>query len=205
MAELKPGGITIRLDQGIVLNGEDCTIEDIYQIAYKQVPVYVADECWTRVRQAREVVNRMLALEEPVYGLNTGLGSLKKFSLSADELGVFNRDVILSHSVPMDTQPLGIASVRAVMASRINGLIRGGTGVRPELVQMLVDMLNRGVYPIVHGRCVSVGESDLSPLAEIGLVMIGEGNAFYQGQLISGREALTRAACIRLCCNPKRA
>lgn len=135
---------------------------------------------------SRAMVNRMLARNEPIYGLNTGLGSLKKYALAAAELEAFNRDVILAHSVPLDTPPLSIPSVRAIMACRINGMVRGGSGVRPELVQQLVDMLNLGVHPIVHGRSVSVGESDLSPMAEIGLVMIGEGRATYAGELLDG-------------------
>lgn len=177
----------------VVLDGETCRVDDIYHIAYGNLTVQVADECWGRIRAARALVDRVLAEEALVYGLNTGLGSLKKFTLEAAELATFNRDVLLAHSVPLDTNPIDVPNVRAVMACRINGMARGGSGVRPELVQLLVDMLNRGVHPIVHGLAVSVGESDMSPLAEIGLVMIGEGRAIFAGEVLSGGEALRRA------------
>ncbi len=189
----------------VVLDGETCRVDDIYYIAHGHLTVQVADECWERIRASRALVNRMLAAGEPVYGLNTGLGSLKQFKLEASELEAFNRDVLLAHSVPLDTAPLSIPTVRAVIACRINGMVRGGSGVRPELVQLLVDMLNRGVHPIVHGRAVSVGESDLSPLAEIGLVMIGEGRAIYEGELLNGREALRRAGLEPITLQPKEA
>jgi histidine ammonia-lyase len=189
----------------VVLDGETCRTDDVYHIAHYPTQVQVAPACWERVRLSREMVNCMLARNEPIYGLNTGLGSLKKYALEPAELEAFNRDVILAHSVPLDTTPLSIPSVRAIMACRINGMVRGGSGVRPEIVQMLVDMLNLGVHPIVHGRSVSVGESDLSPMAEIGLVMIGDGRATYAGELLDGGEALRRAGLRPLTLHAKEA
>ncbi len=180
-------------DNIVTLDGDTCTIRDIRRIAYQHASVRIAPQCWERVRAARTIVERILERKEPVYGLNTGLGSMKKYLLDPAAITAFNRDIVLAHSVPMDTEPLSVGSVRAIIASRINGMIRGGTGVRPELIEMLVELLNRGVHPVVHGYCVSVGESDLSPLAEIGLVIIGEGYATYQGERMSGLDALTRA------------
>lgn len=150
-------------------------------------------EAIERMALAREVVEEFLASGQAAYGLNTGLGSLKKIKMTAEQLLDFNRDVIRSHAVSLSRRELGVREVRAMMAARVAGLIQGGSGVRPAVAQLLVDMLNAGVHPVIRPLHTSVGDSDLAPLAQMALVIIGEGEADYGGERLSGEIALARA------------
>ncbi len=167
-------------------------IREIAHIA-NGTKLQLSPEAWERLRESRAVVEEFLATGELAYGLNTGLGSLKKNLLSPDELGQFNLDVIRSHAVALSRRELKTHEVRAVMAARVAGLIQGGSGVRPELAALLVDMLNAGVHPVIRPLHTSVGDSDLAPLAQMMLVLVGEGEADYQGHRYSGEEALHKA------------
>jgi histidine ammonia-lyase len=177
----------------VLLDGETVRLLDVVEVACQQRPVTLSETAWEKVRRGRAVVEAMLTGEAPVYGLNTGLGSLKKFRLSTPEVEAFNRQVITDHAVAMSESKATQADVRAMMLVRANGMARGGSGVRAEVVAMLLELLNRGVHPIVHPDFASIGESDLSLMAEIGQVMLGLGQAEYQGEVLAGAEALRRA------------
>lgn len=143
--------------------------------------------------KSRDVVEKVLLSGLTTYGLNTGLGSLKKHTLIEEQLLQFNRDVIRSHAVALSAQELPVREVRAVMAARVAGLIQGGSGVRPAVAELLVGMLNAGIHPVLRPCHTSVGDSDLAPLAQMALVMIGEGEAEYRGERLAGEVALSRA------------
>jgi histidine ammonia-lyase len=177
----------------ILLDGETVRILDVVQVACNRQQVSLSDGAWEKVRRSRAVVEAMLLGEAPIYGLNTGVGSLKKYRLSTPEVEAFNTQVITGHAAAISADTASTDDVRAMMLVRANGIARGGSGVRAEVVQLLLEMLNRGVHPIVHPNFASVGESDLSPMAEIGQVMIGLGQAEYQGEILDGAEALRRA------------
>ena len=168
------------------------TIEEVRRVA-RGAALHLAPEAYARLADARAVVDEVLASGDIAYGLNTGLGSLKKYVLDDDQLTAFNAQIIHSHAISLSDQPLGRASVRAVMAARIAGLIQGGSGVRPRLAELLLEMLNAGVHPVMRPQHTSLGESDLAPLAQIALVMMGEGEAEFGGAVLPGGEALRRA------------
>ena len=177
----------------VLLDGETVRIFDVVQVACEHRPVALSESGWDKVRRSRAVVEAMLLGETPVYGLNTGVGSLKKFRLSTPEVEAFNRQLITEHAVAMSETKAAREDVRAMMLVRANGMARGGSGVRAEVVQMLLELLNRGVHPVVHPDFASIGESDLSLMAEIGQVMLGLGQAEYGGEVLEGAEALKRA------------
>jgi histidine ammonia-lyase len=177
----------------ILLDGETVRILDVVAVARDAQQVGLSETAWDKVRRSRAVVEAMLLGETPIYGLNTGVGSLKKYRLSTPEVEAFNVQMITEHAVAITADTAGTDDVRAMMLARANGIARGGSGVRAEVVQMLLDMLNKGVHPVVHPTFASVGESDLSLMAEIGCVMIGLGQAEYQGEILEGAEALRRA------------
>jgi len=127
-----------------------------------------------------------------VYGVTTGFGRFKDRVIPPDQARQLQRNLILSHSVGVG-QPLDEGTVRAVMLIRANTLAKGFSGIRPELLDALVAMINRGVHPVIPCKG-SVGASgDLAPLAHMVLVLIGEGEAYYRGERMAGAEALQKA------------
>ncbi len=180
-------------DTHVVLDGYHATTDDVVRIARGRAQVDLAEGTWERVARGRAIVERALAQNTPVYGLTMGVGPLRDHRLEPDEVERFNLDVVLGHATPVFPEERPTEQVRAMMAARVNGMVRGGSGVRPDVVRLLLEMLNRGIHPIVRARGVSVGESDLVPLAEVGLVMVGLGEAEYNGARLPGADALRQA------------
>jgi histidine ammonia-lyase len=154
--------------------------------------VVIAPSAERAMRASRRVVERRLKDGAPHYGINTGFGSLAKVRIGSDDLRTLQRNLIRSHTAGAG-EPLARELVRGTMLLLAASLARGHSGVRPEVVGLLGDLLNRGVTPIVPSLG-SVGASgDLAPLASIALVMIGEGRAEFRGRAMSGSAALTKA------------
>jgi histidine ammonia-lyase len=129
---------------------------------------------------------------KPIYGINTGFGLLANTSISAENVADLQRNLILSHSCGVGA-PFSEEVVKAMMILRANALMKGHSGIRPEVIELLVELVNRGVTPLIPSQG-SVGASgDLVPLAHMSAVLIGEGQAYYKGKLYSGAEALRLA------------
>jgi len=138
------------------------------------------------------VVEHLAAGADPVYAVNTGVGLLSDVRVPASDLEALQRNLVRSHCVGVG-DPLGRAETRAMMLIRANVLAKGFSGIRPVIAERLCDLLNRGVTPVVPARG-SVGASgDLAPLAHMAIVLIGEGEADFEGVRLSGTEALKRA------------
>ena len=145
-----------------------------------------------RVHAAAKLVEDIVKRDEPVYGVNTGFGDLATERIPAADLKVLQRNLVRSHAVGVG-DPLPADVVRAAMLLRANTLAAGRSGVCGETLRLLIDMLDRGVHPVMpmHG---SVGASgDLAPLAHMALVLIGEGEAIHDGKRKSAADALKHA------------
>jgi histidine ammonia-lyase len=153
--------------------------------------VAVSGSALDRVRRAREVVERVLDRGDLVYGMNTGVGSLSRYRIPFENLEQFSAKLVSRHTTHQGAE-VGASIVRAMMVTRVNGMAKGGVGVRTELVGAFVDALNAGVHPVVR-LGGSVGQADLAEMAEIGQVLIGCGEAEYNGQRMTGAEALHAA------------
>jgi histidine ammonia-lyase len=193
----------VSTSENIILSGDGLTVDDVLAVARAHARLGLDPDALVRVRAAREVVDRVLASGESVYGLNTGLGSLSRHHIPLDEIGAFSfatvADQVSSYGNPLPTDV-----VRAMMVTRVNGMLKAGVGVRRELIERLVALLNADVHPIV--RAVgSVGQGDLSEMADIGKVLIGRGRAEYQGETLAGAEALRRAGIETISLGPKEA
>src|SRR5712664_4486618 len=176
----------------IVLSGDRLTLEEVGQAARGGARIEVADAARQRVRAARQLVDRIAAGDTPTYGINTGFGTLAEVSIPKPDLRKLQRNLILSHSAGTGA-PLPVSEVRALMLLRANVLAGGYSGIRESTLDLLVEMLQRDVIPVVPEKG-SVGASgDLAPLAHLALVLIGEGEAFAGGKRLSGREALAGA------------
>jgi histidine ammonia-lyase len=179
----------------VVIGGtgaERITLADVVAVARDDVPVTIAPAAWERVRTCREYVERVAADNATVYGVTTGFGHLSRVKIPHDQLADLQRNLIRSHASGVG-EPFDGAAVRAIMLLLANSLSRGHSGVRPAVLELLLGLLNRGVTPVVPMRG-SVGASgDLAPLAHLSLVLIGEGEALYQGERMAGGKALRRA------------
>ncbi|NVJ21023.1 MULTISPECIES: histidine ammonia-lyase [Myxococcus] len=176
----------------ILIDGDTLTLEQILQVARNEVTVELAPEAATRVRAARALVDRVAAGDTPSYGINTGFGTLAEVRIDKKDLRDLQRNLILSHACGVGT-PLPLPEARALLLLRCNVLAKGYSGIRSETLTLALEMLNRGVIPVVPERG-SVGASgDLAPLAHLALVFIGEGEAFHQGQRLPARKALEMA------------
>jgi len=175
-----------------VLDGRNLTIEKVVDIARKGEKIEIHPEAMERIRRCRQLLEEKIKKQEIMYGVNTGIGELSEVVLTQEQVERFQKYIIYSHAAGYG-EPLPEEVVRAAMLSRIACHCHGHSGLRPEVVETMKEMLNRGVTPVVCQKG-SVGAcGDLSPMSQIALVIMGEGEAFYQGQRLPGEEALRRA------------
>ncbi len=174
------------------LNGRPLSLEEIAAVAYGREPVQIADSARARILASRKVVDDIIARDAVVYGVNTGFGKLADVRIPHAEIGVLQLNLVRSHACGIGP-PLSEPEVRAMMLLRANVLTLGFSGVRPEVIELLCQMLNQRVHPVVPEKG-SVGASgDLAPLAHLALNLIGEGEAFFAGNRMDSGEALKGA------------
>jgi histidine ammonia-lyase len=177
----------------IRLTGDDLRIEDVWAVATGDAATALTDEARTKMRAARELVERAVhGAREHTYGINTGFGRFVSKSIPEEHTGELQLRLLRSHAAGVgDPYPREI--VRGAMLLRANALAKGNSGARIETVELLLECLGRGVLPRVPSRG-SVGASgDLAPLAHLALPLVGEGEAWYDGELLTGADALAAA------------
>ena len=176
----------------IQLDGHSLTLENLAAIAYDFAPVSIADSARARVGAARALVEEFARRDEPTYGINTGFGHFAEVTIPPDSLAQLQVNLLRSHAAGIgDALPVPV--VRSTMALRANVLAKGFSGVRLETLELLVELLNRRVHPVIPSRG-SVGASgDLAPLAHLALVLIGEGEAWQGRETQPGATALREA------------
>src|SRR5512140_123825 len=176
----------------IVLDGSSMTIEKLVAIARNNEKVELAPAALERIKVCRAMLEEKLANKEVMYGTNTGIGEFSETMLNEDQIKEFQKFLVYNHAAGIG-EPAPIEYVRAALAGRINVHAHGNSGCRPEITLTLVEMLNKGVTPVVCQKG-SVGASgDLAPMAQAALLLMGEGEAFYQGERLTGAEAMKRA------------
>jgi histidine ammonia-lyase len=176
----------------IVLDGSSLTIEKLVSIARHGEQVALAPDALARIKVCRAMLEEKVKAHEIMYGVNTGIGEFSEVVLSDEQVEQFQRYLIYNHAAGIG-EPAPIEYVRGATASRINVHARGYSGCRPEITLTLVDMLNKGVTPVVCQKG-SVGASgDLAPMSQIALLLLGEGEAYYQDRRMPGREAMEKA------------
>ena len=177
------------MNQTIKANGNDFQLEELVHIARNGGKLAIADASRDRIHKARRLVDQWVAEGKRIYGVTTGFGALSDVTISLADTRRLQKKILFSHAAGMGRE-IEADVVRAMMALRINDFCRGNSGLRMETIQMLADMLNSGIVPVVPEKG-SVGASgDLVPMAHLALVMIGEGEAFVDGIRMSGAKAL---------------
>ena len=175
----------------ILIGMDEMTLEDLVYISRQGAKIELSKGSEKRINKTRELIEQLVREEKSIYGVTTGFGALSDVAISRKDTQRLQENILMSHSAGVGNV-LDQEIVRAVMALRIKDLARGHSGIRLETVQHLITLLNQGVCPVVPEKG-SVGASgDLVPLAHLSLVLIGQGEAFYNGRRISGKEALKR-------------
>lgn len=176
----------------LMIDGNSLSIEEVRQVAREGVEVVLTQEAAEKIKASRKVVDTFVEEEKVVYGITTGFGKFSDVLISKEEARELQKNLIMSHACGVGN-PLPEEVVRAVMLLRANALAKGFSGVRLETVETLVQMLNKGVHPVVPEKGSLGASGDLAPLSHMVLVMLGEGEAFYKGRRLLGKEAMRRA------------
>jgi histidine ammonia-lyase len=176
----------------VVLDGSSLTLEQLVRVARHGEKVEMHPGALERIAVCREMLEEKVRAHEIMYGVNTGIGEFSEVVLTDDQVEQFQRYLIYNHAAGIGP-PAPIEYVRAAMVGRINVHAKGCSGCRPAITTTLVEMLNRSVTPVVCQKG-SVGASgDLAPMSQIALLMLGEGEAWFQGERMHGAKAMERA------------
>ena len=176
----------------LIIKGSGLTIENVVNVARNGEKVELHPDSIKKIQKCRAMLEKKIEAHEIMYGVNTGIGEFSEVVLNDEQVKDFQKYLVYNHAAGIgDAMPL--EHVRGAMLGRINVHAHGNSGCRLEITQTLVEMLNKGVTPYVCKKG-SVGAcGDLAPMAQIALLMMGDGNAFYNGELLTGKEALEKA------------
>ena len=176
----------------IELGKNQLNIENLVQIARHGASVSLHPDAVKRIEVCRNMLEQKIEAREIMYGVNTGIGEFSEVVLDDDQVKDFQKYLIYNHAAGIG-DPAPIEYVRGAIAGRINVHAKGRSGCRLEITETMVEMLNKGVTPFVCQKG-SVGASgDLAPMSQVALLMMGEGKAYYKGELLEGRVAMGRA------------
>lgn len=176
----------------LIITGSGLTIEDVVNVARYNQKIELHPESIERMKKCRAMLEKKIEAGEIMYGVNTGIGEFSEVVLTDEQVKEFQKYLIYNHAAGIG-DPMPIDHVRGAMLGRINVHAHGNSGIRPEVTLTLVEMLNKGVTPYVCQKG-SVGAcGDLAPMSQIALLLMGEGNAYYEGKLYEGREAMEKA------------
>jgi histidine ammonia-lyase len=183
---------TKHTDKAIILDGHSLTIEGVVAIARNRQPLELHPDAITRINKCRDLLERKIHSREIMYGVNTGIGELSEVVLTPEQAEQYQKYLLYSHAAGCG-EPCSEEDVRAAMLSRLNTHCWGHSGIRLEVVRTQMEMLNRGVTPVVC-RKGSVGAcGDLSPMAQMALTLMGEGEVFYKGRRLAAKDGMAEA------------
>jgi histidine ammonia-lyase len=176
----------------IELSGHDLGIDDVERVALGGATAALGPQAFEQIAASRALIDRVVADDTPTYGVNTGFGRFVDVHIAPEQAAQLQLNLLRSHACGVG-DPFPDEVVRAATLLRANALAKGTSGVRVEPVQLLLDLLATGVVPVVPSRGSLGASGDLAPLAHLGLVLVGEGQARFGGETLSGADALARA------------
>jgi len=187
----RPSTIERWIMEEIAFGTDRLNLENLVRIAREKTRVRLTENAEKRIQKSRRLIEQWVEDEKTIYGITTGFGALSNVTISKSDTRRLQENILMSHSAGVG-KSLEEETVRAAMALRIKDFCKGHSGIRLETTELLVKLLNKGVYPVVPEKG-SVGASgDLAPLAHLALVLSGKGDAFYKGTRVSGAEALKK-------------
>ncbi len=172
----------------LIISGTELKVDDVVAVANGRT-VTLDPAAYTKIERSRRAVEKLVAQEEVVYGITTGFGRFKDKIISADQVKQLQVNLVRSHAVGVGPD-LPESVIRGMLVVRANTLAIGCSGVRPQTIELLIDMLNYHIHPRIPAQGSLGASGDLAPLAHLALVLIGEGEAWVNGHLMNGRTAL---------------
>lgn len=176
----------------VLINGRDLTVEEVIRVCRNNEEVQLTEEAVEAVKKARAYIERKLEEKAVIYGLTTGFGKFANVVISNEQTETLQKNLIISHTCAMGN-PYPRHYVRAAMLLRCNALARGNSGIRLETLQTLIDMLNKGIHPVIPEKGSLGASGDLAPLSHIALALIGEGKVEYKGETVDAKDAMKQA------------
>ncbi len=195
MISLNCVNLTMFMTSEIIIDGESLTFEQVVAVAYGnpgEPRVVLSDSAKESVNRSSAAVQTLLDRGEIAYGITTGFGAFKDKLISRKDVETLQRNIVVSHAVGVG-KPFDTPTVRAIMLIRANTLARGFSGIKLATLELILEFLNRGVHPVIPEKGSLGASGDLAPLAHFACVLIGEGEAEVEGELLRGAAALNKA------------
>ncbi|MFD2616430.1 histidine ammonia-lyase [Terrilactibacillus laevilacticus] len=175
----------------VYLDGRQLTLDQIKDVIEEKEKVEIHKAAWTKISRSRQTIETVISRGDVVYGVNTGFGKMSDTLISSKDIGQLQINLIRSHACGVG-KPLSEKVSRGMLLLRANALAKGYSGVTHETLQILVDCLNYGIHPVIPSQGSLGASGDLAPLSHLALVLIGEGEAIYKGEKMSGLDALNK-------------
>lgn len=176
----------------VIIDGSNLTLHKLIAIARHGYKVELSTEAKNRIIDSRKIVDKIVENNEVIYGITTGFGKFSDVTISQEDCKTLQRNLILSHACGYG-KTFSAEVVRAIMVLRANALSKGYSGIRLKTLETLIEMINKGVHPCIPEKGSLGASGDLAPLAHMVLPMLGEGEAEFEGEVLSGTEAMKRA------------
>lgn len=175
----------------IELTGNHLTLTEITRICYEGENVGISKESIENVKKSRAAVERIVSEKIMVYGINTGFGRFSEVRINEQDVNDLQLNLIRSHACGVG-EPFPETVTRVMLLLRLNALIKGYSGIRPELVELLVTLLNKGIHPVIPQQGSLGASGDLAPLSHLALVLVGEGKVYYKGKIKTAKKVFTQ-------------
>jgi histidine ammonia-lyase len=176
----------------VVIDGNSLKLEDVEKVAAQNLSVQLSQRAYKQISKSRKCVEAIITENKPVYGITTGFGKFKDISIDSKDSKILQHNLILSHAAGVG-ESFDQIVVRAILLLRINALAKGFSGVRLDLIELLIALLNKNIHPFIPIKGSLGASGDLAPLAHLALVLIGEGHAYVNKELLPAAKALLRA------------
>ena len=176
----------------VVLTGHDLTLAELVAVSRYDAKIKLAESAIESIKKSRAIVDNIVNSNSVVYGITTGFGSLCRVHISKEDCSQLQENLIRTHSCGFG-KPFSREATRAMMLIRANALVKGYSGIRLETLETLINMINKGVHPYIPEKGSLGASGDLAPLSHMVLPMLGLGDAEYEGQLLTGKEAMDKA------------
>src|SRR3954453_8961597 len=165
----------------IMLTGQSLTLEQMKEVLYRDEKVFASEKSMELVKKGREAVERIVSEHRVVYGINTGFGKFSDVLIDKEYVRDLQLNLLRSHACGIG-EPFPEIVSKAMVLLRANALLKGYSGVRPILIEKLIELVNKDIIPVIPQQGSLGASGDLAPLSHLALVLIGEGEVFYQGK-----------------------
>lgn len=179
----------------IEINGTNLDLMSFMKVARFKEKVAISEENKVLIQKARDFVSGIVESERPVYGINTGFGKLSSIAIAKGEVSRLQRNLLMSHACGVG-EPFSEEITRGMMLLRINALVKGYSGIRLEVLEKLLEMLNKNVIPVVFSQGSLGASGDLTPLSHMSLPLLGLGEVFFEGNRMSAISGLDKAGIV---------